>query len=177
MCSIRSCAGNAKSVALRTAALRALAHFCRSEAFVRSINATGVDYFVVGSLERDATAAATAATAGAMPTAKSANSGNPAAVSANNLTHSNSAGSNVRPTTASSSERAAQVRAERIAALKLVMRMIEHGVESLPRSVLQSLVAIAEAPGDCCAGSVCARSARCCCARRASPPPPTACAR
>jgi hypothetical protein len=67
--SIRSCAGNAKSVALRTAALRALSHFCRSDAFVRSINATGVDYFIVGSLERDATAAAPA-----IATSKSANS-------------------------------------------------------------------------------------------------------
>jgi hypothetical protein len=151
--SLRSCAGNAKSVALRTAALRALAHFCRSDQFVRSIGATGIDYFIVGSLEREATAATAANKLSA--DGKSNSIGHTAAASravgtaAVNLHHSNSAG-NVpsSSSTASSDDREMQVRGERIAALKLVMRMIEHGVESMPRSLLQSLVAISEAPGD-----------------------------
>ena len=149
--SLRSCAGNAKSVALRTAALRALAHFCRSEHFVRCIGSTGVDYFVVASLERDGAqllnhsgGAAASVPASARPPAANAKRDSNAAAGAAVTGAAVAAAGDAK----ASSERAARIRDERVAAFKLVLRMMEHGVEALPRSVLQSIVALAEAPDD-----------------------------
>lgn len=46
-CSVRTSVANAKSSALRTAALRAIRHYCKDAAFVKSVAVTGIDYFVV----------------------------------------------------------------------------------------------------------------------------------
>ena len=44
--SVRSCVANAKSAAMRTAALRAVRVFCRTELYVQALHVTGIDFFI-----------------------------------------------------------------------------------------------------------------------------------
>ena len=118
---IRSSVGNSKSTSMRTAALRVLQLFCRQRSFVEQLAATGIDYFVVRSLER----------VEQVPIAPPAG-----------------AAKKKKKPTVPKTKLDPQARRERIAALHLIHTIVSVAADATPRAILQSIVAVAEATED-----------------------------